>query len=211
MLAGCVRPAACAPACPPRLSPLVGVGGGQGAARLLLRCLGPCQSPRAVSSPASSPGTCHFQKKSQGLLRDTASSNCPPERRRWAGHGAVISLWPWRRGHQGQHPARWGSEIRGPDTNQQSQGCQGTGTGDFKACTFWRDTLFSTERSRPGEIPRHAPLLLETQGHLAAVSPVSCWCCGLRSRVRGWQRTVELRSKERPLLLPSASQPVART
>lgn len=172
---------------------------------------GVCQSPRATSSPASSPESCHFQEKSQGLLRDTASSNCPPERRRWAGHRAVISPWPWHRGHHGQHPVRWGSEIRGPDVNQQSQGCQGTGMGDFKACTFRRDTLFSTERSWPGEIPRHALLPLETQGHLAAVSPVFCWCCGLQSRVRGWRRMVELRSKERPLLLPSASQPVAQT
>ena len=56
--------------------------------------------------------------------------------------------------------------------------------------------------------PPHALVLLQTRRHLAAVSPVSCW---LQSRVRGWQRTVELRSKEKPLPLASASQLVAQT
>lgn len=45
--------------------------------------------------------------------------------------------------------------------------------------------------------PPHALVLLETPGHFAAVSPVSCWCCGLQSMVGGWQRMVELRRKER--------------
>lgn len=32
-------------------------------------------------------------------------------------HRAVTHPWPWHRGDHGQHCARWGIEIRDPDTN----------------------------------------------------------------------------------------------
>lgn len=120
-----VHPAVCAPGCPLWLSPPSRCGSpgrglpvGQGRAQLLLRWLGPCWSLHAASPPASRPSSCHLQKKSQaGFAEGHGFLQLSPEQRCWAGHGTVISPQPWHQGHQGQHRARWGSEIRGPDAN----------------------------------------------------------------------------------------------
>lgn len=118
-------------------------GAGEGTAPAVLvgtmavpaRSVVPCQLSRQLSPPEEISGF----SEGRGFLQ------LSPEQRCRAGHGAAIRPQPWQQGRHGQHPAGWGAEIRGPDTNNRKATAP-------RACTFRRDTLFLTGRSRPGAI-----------------------------------------------------------
>lgn len=105
---------------------------------------------------------------------------------------------PWHWVHQSQHPARWGSEIRSPDTNNsKAKAAKAPG----------RD--ISRHEPSPGYVVLNREVM--ARGHPpschGAVGDTQTPCCSvlcvllvlwLQSRFGGWQRTMELRSKEKP-------------
>lgn len=142
---GHLHPAACTASSPPHLSPpaAAGLGLGQGGHRPAVlpeilpvptRGLILCQPSQQLSLPAEISGFAVGLGFLQLFLR------------RWAGHGQ-----PWHRGHQSQHRARWGREIRGPDT-KNSKAKAARAHGRVQDLHLPKGHLVLTGRSGPEKI-----------------------------------------------------------
>lgn len=119
-----VHPAVCTPGCPLCLNPPqhawesrqgAACGAGEGTAPAALS--GTMLVPTCSIIPCQPSQQLSLTEEISGFAEGHGFLQLSPEQRCWAGHGTVISPQPWHQGHQGQHHARWGSEIRGPDAN----------------------------------------------------------------------------------------------